>query len=359
MQMRRLLAALVVVGLSACGGSGSTPAPSASPAPLSTTSAVATGAVATSQVSPTPNATPPGPIERGGLLFSWYGGAGPNDKVAYVMSRDGSNQRRILSNVVGDIRALGWRPDGDLMTFVVRDSAHPDGAIWSAAADGTGAALLYDGLADGCTSVFHPVWSPDGTRLSIVCYVDRDTTHDSILGIYDLSKRQLTKLVTYSWPDFLDDPARWSHDGTRIAYPVLHWDPTNTFLDGSRIAAIKADGASKPRDLNDNATFASTPAWSPDDSLLLYNTYDFGNMGGATVSDLYSMRPDGSDVQSFLTAAAAGVARIGHPEWDPSGTRIWVGVRVGADTYRIAWLDPSTKALTMLPTIAAGAEVRP
>lgn len=79
----------------------------------------------------------------------------------------------------------------------------------------------------------------------------------------------------------------------------------------------------------------------------------------ATVSDLYSIRPDGSDAQPFLTAAQAGVSRIGHPEWDPTGTRIWVGVRVGTNTYHIGWLDPETKDLTMLPTIAAGAAVRP
>jgi Tol biopolymer transport system component len=275
------------------------------------------------------------------------------------VSRDGSNLRRIMPDVVGDIRALGWRPDGDLMTFVVRDSAHPDGAIWSAAADGTGAALLYDGLADGCTSVFYPVWSPDGAKLSLVCFVDRDTTHTSTLAVLEVATLRLTKLVTYTWPDAPDNPARWSHDGTRIAFDVLHWDPTNAFLEGSRIATIEATGSSKPKDLNKLDSFAASPAWSPDDSTLLYNTYDFGNMTEAAVSDLYSMRPDGSDVQLFLTAADAGVSRIGYPQWDPAGTRIWVGVRVGSDTYRIGWLDPGTKVLTILPTVAAGAEVRP
>lgn len=355
--MRRFLAALVV-GLSACASPGASPSASQVGSP-SAGAATPAPVVATIPASPTPRPTPAGAIERGGLLFSWYGGAGPNDKIAFVMSRDGSNQRRIMSDVVGDIRALGWRPDGDLMTFVVRDSAHPDGAIWSAAADGTGAKLLYDGVADGCTSVFHPVWSPDGKKLSIVCYVDRDTTHLSILAILEVATLRLSKLVTYTWPDVLDDPAHWSHDGSRIAYPVLHWDPTNTFLSGSRIATIAAAGSAKPKDLNKLDSFSTSPAWSPDDSILLYNTYDFGNMTEATVSDLYSMHPDGSGVQPFLTAALAGVSRIGHPEWDPTGTRIWVGVRVGGDTYHIGWLDPATKVLTMLPTIAAGAEVRP
>lgn len=356
--MRRLLAALVAVGLSACAAPGASQVPSPSAAPAATTSAPAT-LPASPTPKPTPEPTQAGAIERGGLLFAWYGGAGANDKVAYVVSRDGSNQRRILSDVVGDIRSLGWRPDGDVMTFVVRDSTHPDGAIWSAAADGTGAALLYDGLADGCTSVFHPVWSPDGKKLSIACYVDRDTTHTSTLAVLEVTTLRLTKLVTYAYPEVLDNPARWSHDGSRIAYDVLHWDSKDTSLDGSRIATIDATGSAKPKDLTMLGSFAASPAWSPDDLTLLYNTYDFGNMTEANVSDLYSVRRDGLNAQPFLTAAQAGVSRIGHPEWDPTGTRIWVAVRLGTDTYKIAWLDPATKALTMLPTIGAGAEVRP
>lgn len=352
-----LTAASIALLATACSDAGPTSRPGTSPVATPPSSAPSSDATA---VVPTAGTTA-GAIERGGLLFSWYGdaGSGANGKVANVVSRDGSNLRRIMSDVVGDIRALSWRPDGDLMTFVVRDSAHPDGAIWSAAADGTGAALLYDGVADGCTSVFYPVWSPDGSTLSIVCFVDRDTTHTADLAVLEVATRRQTKLVTYRWPDALDNPARWSHDGSRIAYDVLHWDPTNTFLEGSRIATIDVAGSAKPNDLNKLDSFAASPAWSPDDSFLLYNTYDFGNMTEATVSDLYSMRADGSDVQPFATAAQAGVARIGHAEWDPTGTRIWVAVRLGSDTYHIGWLDPTTKALTILPTIGAGAEPRP
>ena len=348
--MRRVLAGLIVVAISGCTSPGATPI--ASPSAV-----VALPTTVPTKAPPTSEPTPAGPIPRGGLLFSWYAN-GPG-KSAFVMWRDGSNQRRILSEIVGDIRSMGWRPDGDLMTFVVRDSTHPDGAIWSAAPDGSGAAMLYDGLADGCTSVFHPVWAPDGKKLSIVCYVDQGSTHTSTLAVLEVASKRLTKLVTYPWPDFLDNPARWSHDGTRIAYDVLHWDPTNTFLDGSRIATIEVMSASKPHVLTDLSSFGATPAWSPDDSMLIYNSYDFGNMVDAAVSDLYAMRPDGSDMKPFLTAADAGVARIAHAVWDPTGTRIWVAVRIGSDTYHIAWLDPTTKALTQLPTVGAGAEVRP
>jgi Tol biopolymer transport system component len=355
MTMRRLLALVAVVALSACAA----PAAPATPGTVPSVGPVATkAAVASAVPSPTPLPTQAGAIERGGLLFTWYAGS-QGGKAAFVVHRDGSELRRIMPDVVGDIRALGWAPDGNRMTFVVRDTAHPDGAIWSAAADGSGAALFYDGRADGCTSVFHPVWAPDGTRISLVCYVDIGDRHDATLAVLEVATKHLTPLVTYAWPDFLDNPARWSHDGTRMAFDVLHWDPTNTFLDGSRIATIEWQGSHKPRYLNGFDTFAASPAWSPDDGTLLYNTYDFGNMVEAPTSDLFSMRSDGSDAKPFLTAAEAGVARIGHPEWDPTNDRIWTGIRYGTDGYHIAWLDPDTKALTVLPTVGAGAEPRP
>jgi Tol biopolymer transport system component len=367
MEMRRnLVAVLAAAGLSACMSPAGSGAPATTtPQPVASTVVASPVAVATRETAsaaPSVPTTPSGPIERGGLLFTWYrdaADAGAGRKVAFVMSRDGSNQRRVLADVTGDIRALGWRPDGDLMTFVVRDTAHPDGAIWSAAADGTGAALLYDGRSDGCTSVFHPVWSPDGTKLSLVCWVDRDPQHDAILSVLDVSTMKLSKLVTYPWPAALDNPARWSHDGSRIAYDVLHWDPTNTYLDGSRIATIGWKAGSKPHYLNELASFAATPSWSPDDKTLLYNTYDFGNMVEATTSDLFTMNADGTGVEPILAATDAGVARIGHAQWDADGARIWVGVRIGAGTYHIAWIDPATKQLTMLPTDGAGAEPRP
>ena len=50
---------------------------------------------------------------------------------------------------------------------------HPDGSIWTADADGTDAALLSAGGTECPVGLFHPAWSPDGTKLAVVCYPGR------------------------------------------------------------------------------------------------------------------------------------------------------------------------------------------
>jgi Tol biopolymer transport system component len=51
----------------------------------------------------------------------------------------------------------------------MRDAKTPNGSIWTAAADGSDAALLYDGNGECDEGAFWPVWSPDGKRLAMVC----------------------------------------------------------------------------------------------------------------------------------------------------------------------------------------------
>lgn len=341
-----VLSALALM-LSACGGQSpaatSTSGPSAGA--TSTHSAPAPG-------SPVVVPTASAPTDERSLLFTWY--IDDKRKAAYLVSRDGHGQRRILTDVSGDIRAASWSPAGDRIIFVVRDAEHPDGAIWTAAADGTGAALFYDGRDAGCDSVFHPVWSPDATSMSLVCYRDSERLAD--LAVLDLASMQLTTLASYRWPEFLDGSAFWSRDGTRLAFTVLHWDPTDTFLVGSRIATIVADGSAPPVYRSEFDTNYSSPYWSPDDRQLVFNSYDL-QLRDAT-SNLYTMNLDDSAVAELSLAADAGVDRIAVPKWDPDGTRIWVAV-VSGTSFKIGWVDPSTGRLTTLPTTGAGADPQP
>jgi Tol biopolymer transport system component len=280
---------------------------------------------------------------------------------ARLVRPDGTDEHRILTDVAGDIRALAWSPDGTRIAFVVRD-ATTDGTIWTANADGTGAAKLYDGLADGCGSVFYPAWSPDGTKMALVCYVDHggDKLVHSQVAVLDLPSKHLTTRVDLAWPDFLDDPLRWSHDGKTIAFAILHWDPTNQFLDGSQIATVAAGGSTTPRHLTKMTSFATYPDWSGDDGRLVYNTYDTGNMSDAGLaSNIFTIAADGSDVRQLTTATPGSGLRIAQPRWDPTGSRIWVVVKEGAGRPHLGWVDPATGKVTNLDAAGFGSGVAP
>lgn len=333
--------------LAACGGPSPAATATRSPSAGPTSAALTPGAAATI-AAPTASAA----IDERSLLFTWY--IDPQRKVAYLVSRDGRDQRRILTDVTGDIRAASWAPAGDRIVFVVRDTAHPDGAIWTAAGDGTGGALFYDGREAGCDSVFHPVWSPDASRMSLVCY--RDTERLADVAVLDVASMKLTTLASYEWPQFIDGSSFWSHDGTRLAFTVLQWDPTDTFLVGSRIATVVADASAPPAYRSEFETRYSSPFWSPDDRQLVFNSHDLQERD--VTSNLYTMNVEDSSVDELTLAADAGVDRIAVPKWDPDGTRIWVAVVTGT-SFKIGWVDPTTGRLTVLPTTGAGADPQP
>ena len=336
-----LSVALVLV---ACGPTGA--APSVVPSPTFP---------AASSPAPTPTATPD-PLAAGEpwLLYTWWLADG--QRVAYLARPDGTGMRRILADVHGDIRAPVWSPDGQRIAFVVKNETWPDGAIWSSNADGTDAALFYDGKDAGCDSVFHPTWSPDGSKMAMICY--RDTVRAADLAVLDVASMQLSEIETVTWPEFLDGPASWSSDGRSLAFSILHWDPTDTHLDGSLVAVVAADGSSLAQRLTDMASFASSPEWSPDDQDLVFNNYDLGNMHewpGA--SNLFRIAASGGEPEQLTTEPPGSSLRVVQPQWDPDGTRIWVTVELEED-YSLAWVDPSTGELHTLPIKGAGPKPR-
>jgi len=206
------------------------------------------------------------------------------------------------------------------------------------------------------------VWSPDGTRISLICYRGYAGTPElpnaALLSVLDIKRHHLTNVATTHWPDFLDGPASWSPDGRTIAFDILHWDPTNAFIDGSRVMTVPANGSAKATQLDEISSFAAYPDWSPDGGRLVYNTRDLGEGPHDGPSNLFTMKADGSDVRQLTTASTSSDMRIGHPRWDPDGSRIWVTILRGGDVNP-AWVDPTSGAVTELGVNGSRPEPRP
>ena len=349
-----LAAVLLVTGCA--GGAASSMQPSSAPltGPPSTSAASATTTptiASTKAPTPAPTAVRMADGEPW-LMYGWYSTG--DRKVAYIVRPDGTGRHRIIPSVTGDIRSPSWAPDGERIVFVVRDATYPDGAIWTADVDDDDAALFYDGRDDGCESVFHPVWSPDGTRIALVCYHGRE----SDLAVLEVASMRLETVATYSWPAFLDNPSSWSHDGKEIAFDVLHWDPTDKFIEGSYIATVPADGSAPANPLTERSSNAVFPSWSPDDQELVYNTYDLGNNYPGPTSNLFRISPDGTGVKQLTTAPPGGTIRIAQPQWDPDGKRIWVTYVSGGD-FHPAWVDRATGEVTTIDVVGSRAVPRP
>ena len=245
----------------------------------------------------------------------------------FLMRADGSDAHQIVSDIPGEQKVPVWSPDGKTIAFVVRNSDTPEGSVWTANADGSGAALLSAGGTECPVGLFHPAWSPDGKMLAVVCYPGGDR---EAIAVMDLTTKSLRRLATYSLPDHLDNAPTWSPDGTMLAFDIQHWNPTGQYLDGTLIATLPVAGG-EVRRLTSSDTFMSHPDWSPD-GLLVMNSYDLGNIPQtAEPSNVFTMKPDGSGLTQLTHSSTDGSKRIGQPRWDPNSSRIVVSVAVAPE----------------------------
>jgi len=347
--------ALLAIFILVAGCSGTT---QSSVAPVAS-AAASVPARATSSASTTSQTPAPSRIAvldgEAWLLYAWYQ-PGKEIKDVFLARSDGTDAHPIVGDVPGEHTAPSWSADGAHIVFVVRDPPTSGGSLWTANADGSGATLLF-AHGDRCAEAFHPAWSPDGKLLAFVCYVDDLTATVQVLDPVSMSIKELTRVA---WPEFIDNQPRWSSDGRTIAFDTMKWDQTNQFPIGSLIATVPAGGGNVHR-LTDFASFASAPDWSPDDSVLAFNTYDLGNVHGTDQpSNVYTVAPDGTNVRQITTASTDGTMRIGLPRWSADGSRIWVSVtREGETGPSIAWIDPLTGALHELPLEGKGPRPRP
>jgi lysophospholipase L1-like esterase len=337
------LAVLVVVSI-AIGSGG--PLLAASPEP-SAASAGQTGA---------PRAIEPG--ERW-LVSTWRPESAPRGVAApyvvFLVRPDGSDRHALELDVAGWPRTATWTADGSGIAFVIRDGERPGDSIWTVDPDGSDLALLYGG-DDSCVDPSNMSYSPDASHLALVCY-SSVARGPSAVAVLDLATMKRTDLATLEWPEFIDNPPSWSPDGGSIAFDILTWDPTDSFVTGQLVATVPAQGGEVQR-LTDPAMFGAHPDWSPDGTRLVFNTYDTGNIHGIEEpSNLYTLAADGSDLRQLTTASTDGRMRLGQPFWSPDGTGVWV--TIGRDWEKdstgwfkntLGWVDAATGDLTEIGT---------
>ena len=351
---RRLLAGIasLAVVLSGCAGSPAV-APSSPSDATASASAEAPATAAPTAVVPSPSIGPVpaviAPQEPLMLLYHCCDG----ESGIFVMALDGTDVRRLAADVPGLHKHPDWSPDGQHVVFTVQETNQ----MWIAHLDGSPSTRI--GVCDrpGCD---YPAWSPDGTRIAF----SRTQSVAGVIGpaaltieILDLATMETTPVIRLERPLLVDVP-RWSPDGTELVVGVDRMDDGANEI-GAAVAIVPAAGGDL-RYLTDFELFGYNPDWDPTRDLIVFSTevreFQAEPEPEDTTWDLYTIRPDGTDLVQ-ITDAAPG-ERLWNPRWTPDGSMI---TAADQSTFTGVWVDPSTGDLDPFPTdlMLARPQVRP
>ena len=226
-----------------------------------------------------------------GQQIAYIGPAGDGGEGVFTMQIGGRPALLTPVTVLGEPHALDWSPDGGALAVTDRS-------------DGVQSVYLLN-LADGTRqrlteprgSTFAPSWSPQG-------------------------------LIAFSWS------------------PVANTEIYT--LPATQLTLIHSQGtAPNPQRITDNMYTDTAADWSPDGEWIAFVSDRAGN------SDLYRMRPDGSDLQPILLSPAYE----GDPSWSPDGQRLaLISNASGERSLSVMDLDGRVEALPVFP---GGVPARP
>jgi Tol biopolymer transport system component len=183
----------------------------------------------------------------------------------YTMNPDGSDVRRLTNNNFQDLQP-SWSPDKTRIAFV----SNRDGnfAIYVMNIDGTGQRRI---STDEFAYHEYPAWSPDGRYIAYAS--DRAGSFDIyIMEANGNNPQRLTSGDTYE-----TEPA-WSPDGRQIAYLQQ--------VDGAfEVFLVNTNGGTPQRLTQSGGGDYYSARWSPDGSRLAYALTVFDRAGNN--SDIY------------------------------------------------------------------------
>ena len=239
--------------------------------------------------------------------------SGPRDRIVFVeadfdfteekiatIRADGSQYRLLTNEGV----APKYSPDGRRIAFTSARSMPPGfpgsslpfSELYVMNADGSNVRRITTnvGLVD-----WQAAWSPDGRRIVIARGPSTppppgELTQPTDLWIIDLvsgRERQLTRS-----PDTWEGYADWSPDGRRIAFEGDLAEPGN-----SDVYTIRADGGDLRR-LTSRPSYEGDASYSPDGRSIMFDSDRTGNV------DVFVMRDTGATVRQLTNNPALDVA---------------------------------------------------
>jgi Tol biopolymer transport system component len=279
--------------------------------------------------SPTLNFRPTWSPDGRKILFYIADETQADNAEIFVKNIDGTGLTQ-LTNTAGQNLNPSWQPlplphrNGKIAFTSDRDG---NKEIYVMNQDGTNQVrLTNNNIVDD-----HPKWSPDGKKIAFLSQ-NASGTYGIFVMNPDGSGRMEITPVLYLLPSENQYPVwnmSWSPDGQQIVFSDVVSSITSTLI------VVNANGSNRSI-----LTSGFHPAWSPDGTKI-----GFVERNGSSWQ-LYTIRPDGTDLQNIpLSLSDYGPWRM-PLAWSPDGRKIAFNVGdIGAPEIDIANADGSDRQI--------------
>jgi len=286
--------------------------------------------------------TTPAPIvpkANGAIWFRVGGGDAPS--FIYEINPDGTGQRLVFGSESDPLRysQIAWSPDGSRIAYI--DPIVGKRGVYVSDPDGVDPPQLTYGVNDGW-----PAWSPDGTRVAFsstrydpnieACRPAGDFLCPTDIYVMDANGSNVKRLTYDPVPEY--HPV-WSPDGTKIAF-VQTFNGTAT-----AIYAMNSDGTDVRQVSSHDGGSDFSPSWSPDGSRIVFSSIRFEDWR------IFVVNPDGTDEHSILDSGGFVDQSVWSPDGKliafvgsgfgdfPDGHALYVMQLDGSDVRRVSSQD--------------------
>jgi Tol biopolymer transport system component len=176
----------------------------------------------------------------------------------------------------------------------------------------------------------------------LIAFISDHENPKGELYTFDPATKIVTR-VTNSTGYYLDGVSL-SHDRTRLA---VYAAPTSTDFANYEIYTVKVDGSDVTR-LTTNSILDGHPAWSPDDSKIVYASF---RGPGPWQASLVTMASDTVGGEMVLSTVTSTAANDNDPDWLPDGRIVFKTDRFNPllpDQVRIAVMNSDGTMVTQL-----------
>jgi len=211
-----------------------------------------------------------------------------------------------------------WSPDGSTIVF---DRNFPNiGQIYRVNADGTGVIQIGDCTGE-CLGNDGPTYSPDGEKIAFVKFIGPvrpdGTATDVGVWIMNADGTDPVQITQQQVPTISEDhQPTWSPNGMQLVFTRINLTAKPA---GQQALFIISRDGSDPHRITPWWLNGGGADWSPNGRSIVFQS--FRDCCPNHVSQIYSVRPDGSKLKKLTTGDKNGGRNI-EPDWSPDGKKI-------------------------------------